>query len=302
MPPARLAILYEHPEWFRPLFEALRAHSIAYEEWRAESLTIDAGRVRYPDVVFNRMSASAAWRGHGCAQFAAGELLALLESRGVDVVNGAAAYAVEISKLRQASVFSKAGVRRPATLAVNRRELIVEAARSLGYPLFVKPNCGGAGHGVRRFESEAALAAAAGSLDPGIDGLFLVQTAAPAGELLRIEVLGGEVLYAVRVEREAGQFALCPADACAGGVRFVPVTLPLALEREALAVARAARLDVGGVECFIDPRTEEAVFCEINALSNFVAGARDLLGFCPTQRLVDYLARRLQAAPVSRLL
>lgn len=299
MLPARLAILYEHPEWFRPLFNALRARSIAYEEWRAESLTIDAGRRRYPDLVFNRMSSSAAWRGHGCGQFAVGELLALLESRGVEVVNGSVAYAVEISKLRQSEVFRKAGVRHPATLAVNRRELLVEAARSLSYPLFVKPNCGGAGHGVRRFESEAALAAGLSSLEPGIDGLFLLQAAAPAGELLRVEVLGGEVLYAVRIEREAGQFALCPADACAAGVRFVPVALPVALEREALAVARAARLDAGGLECFIDPRSGEAVFYDINALSNFVSGARDLLGFCPTQRLVDYLVRRLQAVPVA---
>lgn len=299
MLPARLAILYEHPEWFRPLFEALRAQSIAYEEWRAESLRLDTGRRRYPDLVFNRMSPSAAWRGHGCGQFAVGELLALLESRGVEVVNGSAAYAVEVSKLRQAEVFRKAGVRYPATLAVNQRNLLIEAARTLGYPLFVKPNCGGAGHGVRRFESEAALTAALDGLEPGIDGLFLLQTAAPAGELLRIEVLGGELLYAVRIEREAGQFALCPADACGAGVRFVPVTLPVALEREALAVARAARLDVGGVECFIDPRSGEAVFCDINALSNFVAGARELLGFCPTRRLVDYLARRLQAVPVA---
>jgi glutathione synthase/RimK-type ligase-like ATP-grasp enzyme len=293
---ARLAILYEHPEWFKPLFAALRERSLDYEEWRAEALTIGAPR-RYPDLVFNRMSASASWRGHGCAQFAVAELLALLESRGVEVVNGTAAYAVEISKLRQAEVFRKAGVRHPAALAVNRRELLPEAARALGYPLFVKPNCGGAGHGVRRFENEAGLAAALPALESGPDGLFLAQAAAPEGELLRLEVLGGELLYAVRVERAEGQFALCPAEACAAGVRFTPVTPSLELEREALAVARAARLDLGGVECFVDRRTGEAVFYDINALSNFVAGARELLGFCPTARLAEYLARRLRAAP-----
>lgn len=300
MPLARLAILYEHPAWFGPLLAALRARSIGFEEWKAESLVIDAGQRRFPDLVFNRMSASAAWRGHGCAQFAVAELLALLESRGVDVVNGSAAYAVEISKLRQAAVFRKAGVRHPATLAVNRREQLPVAARALGFPLFVKPNCGGAGHGVRRFENEAALAAALPELEAGIDGLYLAQAAAPEGELLRIEVLGGELLYAVRIEREAGRFALCPADACGAGVRFVPVTVPIALEREALAVARAARLDVGGMECFLDARTGEAVFYDINALSNFVAGARELLGFCPTARLVDYLARRLAVVPLPR--
>lgn len=300
MSAARLAILYEHPEWFRGLFSALKGRALDYEEWRADSLIIDDARRRYPDLVFNRMSASAAWRGHGCAQFAVAELLALLESRGVEVVNGSAAYAIEVSKIRQAAAFRKAGVRHPATMAVNRSERLPEAARSLGFPVFVKPNCGGAGHGVARFADEAQLAAALPSLEPGIDGLFLVQTAAPEGELLRLEVLGGEVLYAVRIEREEGRFALCPADACGAGVRFVPVLPPVALEREALAVARAARLDVGGVECFVDGRSGEAVFYDINALSNFVANARELLGFCPTERLVDYLARRLSAVPLPR--
>lgn len=297
---ARLAILYEHPEWFRPLFAALRARSLDWEEWPAAGLVIDAGRRRMPDLVVNRMSASASWRGHGAGQFAVAELLALLEGRGVEVVNGSAAYAIEISKIRQAAAFRRAGVRSPATVAVNARELLPEAARSVGYPLFVKPNCGGAGHGVRRFASEAELVGAMAGLEAGVDHLFLVQAAAPVGELIRIEVLGGEVLYAVRVERGEGQYGLCPADSCGNGVRFAPVQLPLALEREALAVARAARLDLGGVECFVDARTGEAVFYDINALSNFVANARELLGFCPTARLVDYLERRLAAAPLPR--
>lgn len=300
MSSARLAILYEHPEWFRPLFAALRGRAVDFEEWRAESLVLDDSRRRYPDLVLNRMSPSAAWRGHGCAQFAVAESLSLLESRGVDVLNGSAAYSVEVSKLRQAAVFRKAGVRHPATIAVNRRELLPEAARSLGYPLFVKPNCGGAGHGVHRFDDENALLATLSAIEPSIDGLFLLQTAAPSGDLLRIEFLGSEILYAVRIDRDAEQFALCPADACGGGVRFTPVQLPVALEREALAIARAARLDLGGVECFLDPRTGDAVFYDINALSNFVANAPELLGFCPTSRLVDFLVRRLNSAPLSR--
>lgn len=300
MSAARLAILYEHPEWFRPLFAALRDRSIGFEQWHAAALLMDAGRVRYPDVVFNRMSASAAWRGNGAARFAVAELLALLESRGVEVVNGGAAFAVEVSKLRQADVFRRAGVRHPATVAVTARERLPEAARSLGYPVFVKPNCGGAGHGVRRFASENELLGAISTLEAGIDGIFVMQTAAPAGDLLRIEVLGGEVLYAVKIQRAEGQFALCPADACGAGVTFTAVQIPVALEREALAVARAARMDVGGVECFVDVRTGEACFYDINVLSNFVANAREIVGFCPTSRLVDYLARRLRAAPLPR--
>ena len=75
---ARLAILYEHPQWFRMLFEALRRTGIAFEEWRADALGWALEQTEWPDLVFNRMSASAAWRGHGRAQFAVRELLSVL--------------------------------------------------------------------------------------------------------------------------------------------------------------------------------------------------------------------------------
>ncbi|MDQ2745701.1 MAG: hypothetical protein M3T96_00360, partial [Acidobacteriota bacterium] len=56
-----IAIYYEHPEWFRPLFAALDRRGIAYEK-------IDASNNFYNPsenlndkyaLVFNRMSASA---------------------------------------------------------------------------------------------------------------------------------------------------------------------------------------------------------------------------------------------------
>jgi len=57
----------------------------------------------------------------------------------------------------------------------------------------------------------------------------------------------------------------------------------------ALRLATAAHLDVGGIEYLIDDRTGRMCYYDINALSNFVADAKEVVGFDPTVRMVDYL-------------
>ena len=57
-------------------------------------------------------------------------------------------------------------------------------------------------------------------------------------------------------------------------------------------ISRAAHLDVGGIEFLVDDRDGRHYFYDINALSNFVADAENVIGFDPFVRLVDYLERR----------
>ncbi|MBC7797637.1 MAG: hypothetical protein H7Z37_12255 [Pyrinomonadaceae bacterium] len=56
----------------------------------------------------------------------------------------------------------------------------------------------------------------------------------------------------------------------------------------------AAKIDVGGVEYLIDDETGDALFYDINALSNFVADARNLIGFDPHEKLVDFLQQEIE--------
>jgi len=60
-------------------------------------------------------------------------------------------------------------------------------------------------------------------------------------------------------------------------------------------IVAGAKIDVGGVEYIIDERDGRLLFYDINALSNFVAGAPRILGFDPHERLVDYLEQRRDA-------
>ena len=58
---------------------------------------------------------------------------------------------------------------------------------------------------------------------------------------------------------------------------------------------RKAKIDVGGIEYMIDDRDGRLVYYDVNALSNFVADAVNVVGFDPFARLVDYLEQRAAA-------
>jgi glutathione synthase/RimK-type ligase-like ATP-grasp enzyme len=74
------------------------------------------------------------------------------------------------------------------------------------------------------------------------------------------------------------------------------VSPPPELVEAAERIARAAGLDVGGVEYLVDDRDGTARFYDINALSNFVAKPLDVLGWDPHDRLVDYLEAAIAEA------
>jgi hypothetical protein len=79
-------------------------------------------------------------------------------------------------------------------------------------------------------------------------------------------------------------------------IRMTAVRPPAALIDAAERIALATNLDVGGIEVMIDDRDGTPRFYDINALSNFVANPLDVLGWNPHERLVDYLAKRIEEA------
>jgi biotin carboxylase len=309
-----LAIYYEHPDWFRPLFAELDRRGTPYVRLRVDDHVYDPGDwgLRY-GLVFNRMSPSAYTRGRGAALFYTLQLLSHLEQTGVRVVNGAAAYRMEISKALQLTLLKSLGLPYPAARVIHDPCQAAAAARDLRWPVVIKPNVGGSGAGIRRFDAPAQLAdaVAAGALDLGPDSTALVQEFIPAeeGRITRVEVLGGKYLYAIRVYSPGDTFNLCPADACqtTGGAALArtacPVDAPdLGLRVEGYRppdeviqqverIMNAARIDVGGVEYVTDARDGKRYFYDVNALSNFVADAPRVVGFDPFARLVDYLQR-----------
>ena len=71
---------------------------------------------------------------------------------------------------------------------------------------------------------------------------------------------------------------------------------PREIIREVERIAERVSLDVGGIEYLVDDRDGRHYFYDINALSNFVADGRNVVGFDPFERLVDYLVARVNSS------
>lgn len=310
-----IAVLHEHPDWFRPLFAELDQRGLPYRRIDAASHSWDPSERQSPySLVLNRASPSAYLRGHAQSTFHTLHWLRHLERLEVPVVNGSGVYGLELSKATQLDLLETLGLPYPRSRVINDPRQAPAAAATLRYPVLVKANIGGSGAGIVRYDDEASLAAAvsAGQVELGIDGVALVQEAAPLrnGHITRVETLGGEYLYAINVFPAAGSFDLCPADACQtttgvelvrgacaidapkNGLRVEGCTPPAEIVAQVERIAREAQLDVGGIEYLVDDRDGRHYFYDINALSNFVADAPSVVGFDPWTRLVDYLEAR----------
>lgn len=314
----RLAIFYEHSQWFTPLFAELDRRGIEYDRLLAHEHQFDPRERRSPyALVLNRMSPSAYTRGHAHAIFYGLQYLAYLDSIGANVVNGYEAFRLETSKAMQLDLFERLGLRYPRARVINHASQVLTAARDLTFPVVVKPNIGGSGAKIRRFDSVEELRAVVESelLDLGIDNTALVQEYLPArdGHIVRVEILNDEFLYAIKVYPKPGEgFNLCPADICQPDNLIQPLSteacpvdavpkLGLRVEAampsrqvtaDARRIMRAADIDVGGVEYLVDDRDGQVYYYDVNALSNFVADAPNVVGFDPFPRLVDYLEQR----------
>ena len=84
----------------------------------------------------------------------------------------------------------------------------------------------------------------------------------------------------------------CAVDAPKSGLRVEGTTPPREIIAQVERIAREARLDVGGIEYLVDDRDGQHYFYDINALSNFVADAPNVVGFDPWTRFADYLEAR----------
>jgi len=296
-----LIVFYEHPEWFKPLFAALDRGKLAWRAIDAAGHSFDPGETVPPaPLVLNRIAMSSFLRQAEHPIFYAQALFAHWEGLGAHVLNGSGALALDASKARQLALIHRLGLAAPVTRVVHARADLAAAARSVGFPLVVKADIGGAGAGIVRYDSLADLkhAIALGTVPAGINGVTLVQDYVPrrGGRITRVETLGGRYLYALDIESDGDTFDLCPADACAVGrppLRMTRADPPPELIAASEAIVQAAGIDVGGVEYLIDDRDGVARFYDINALSNFVANPHEVLGWDPHDRLVDWLLQHI---------
>ena len=212
-----LVVLFEHPEWQKPLWAALDRRGIAYAALDLKSAAFDPDAVPAASLYFNQASPSAYVRGNTRAVPLALSLMRSLELGGARVLNGSRAFLLELSKSAQAALLGKLGIPHPRSLAFNDPEAAL-AQWTGGWPALLKPEQGGSG--ARMFllhsgeELLRLLREQASLWLP--DNLLLLQEYFPvdaARGIVRMEFLGGKMLYAMRVVSH-GAFNLCPSVEC----------------------------------------------------------------------------------------
>lgn len=309
-----IGIFYEHPTWFGPLFAELERRQIPFVKIAAEAHQYDPLEKEPPFSLFiNRMSSSAHLRGHVQGYFHVTNYLFHLERLGVPVINGLAAQQIESSKAKQLALLSGLGLKFPKSKVVNHVSQIVSAAKTLQFPIVVKANIGGSGAGIVRFDTLKGLEQAihAEQISLGIDHTALVQEylVPKGGHIIRVETLNKKFLYAIKVHTTGESFNLCPAELCQvpeptdalaclteaprKGIKVEAYTPSSEIIEQVERIAEAANLDVGGIEYLVSETDGENYFYDINALSNFVADAVNVVGFNPYVTFVDYIEERL---------
>jgi glutathione synthase/RimK-type ligase-like ATP-grasp enzyme len=321
-----IAVIYENEAWMAPLFAALEDAGAPVARVFANTATFDPrGPAPEWSLAVNKVSPSSYLRSHGPSISFARAYLPFLEASGVPVVNGSEAFRLETSKALQLQLLDRLAIRAPRAHVANETERILAAAAGLRFPVIVKPNVGGSGALMRRFDSLEELrdgAAPSGPpggtpIDRGPDGTVLVQEYLEPedGSIVRVEFLDGQFLYAIRITNDSeADFNLCPADICQipestdqYGNAVVGATAKKPLRIEAfdapgemidavLRIAREGKLDVGGVEYLVARRDGLPYVYDINALSNFVTDAPSLVGFDPHARFAEYLLDRAKVA------
>lgn len=276
-------MLHENPDWYPPFAAAFDAEGVEHEQWLLGDGPLDLDAVPPPGVYWSRTSASSHTRGNVFAKDHARAVLGWLESHGRRVVGGRRVLDLEMSKAAQHAALRAAGLDVPRTIAVAGREELVRAAGKLPVPFITKHNQGGKGLGVRRFESVDAFAAHLDSPDYAapVDGITLVQEYVPPAEpyITRVEVVGGEYVYAITADIARGGFELCPADACAldGGATAAPSLFALRagfddhpIIGRYLDFARRNGIEIAGFE-FIETADGRLVTYDVNTTTNYNA-------------------------------
>ena len=310
-----LVVLFEHPEWQKPLWAALDARGIRYAALDLKHAAFDPDSVPEAPLYFNQASPSAYLRGNTRAVPLALSLMRSLELGGARVLNGSRAFQLEISKSAQAALMRTLGIPHPRSLVFNDVEMALAQWRG-GWPALLKPEQGGSGARMFLLHSRDELPSLLRD-QPSLwlpDNLLLLQEyfpVDPAQGIVRMEFLGGRLLYAMRVVSH-GAFNLCPSEVCnpeagAGSHGMAPERAPVkpvefhpypAVPASAVAmgekIMESGGLDVGGIE-YLEASDGRLIFYDVNANSNLRAPIGQAFGLDPFERVVDYLEALIMA-------
>ncbi len=309
-----LVVLFEHSEWQKPLFAALDRRGVRFGKYDLKRGAFDPADLPDAPLYFNQASPRAYVRGNARAVPFAFALMRSLELGGARVLNGTRAFALELSKSAQAALMGRLGIMHPGSMAFNDVDTAI-AHWGDRWPALIKPEQGGSGARMYLVHSADELRRLLRD-SPDLwfpDNLLLLQEyfpVDPSRGIVRMEFLGGELLYAMRVISH-GAFNLCPSEVCnpetgdshcalgeappSAPVEFLPYAqVPTSAVETGQILMEAGGLDVGGIE-YLEADDSRLIFFDINANSNLRTPIARAFGFDPFERVVDFLVAQLEA-------
>ena len=301
-------VLYENPAWLPPLLEGLAAEGFT-DVRLVELVEGIVDPLKSPDdgIWINRISPSSHTRGHAATIELGREVLYWLESHGRRVINGLAAFEVEVSKLRQDLVLNRWGIQTPRTVLALGTSAILEAAATFDGPFITKHNQGGKGLGIRLFDSveplEAWLNDPSFDAGPGEKVILQQYIQSPEPFITRVEVAGGRLLFAMQSNTSDG-FELCPSDACqlenkpapevcpvdvpSSKFSHSPLTADDPLVRKYIAMCKGEGIDLAGIE-FIEDANGERYTYDINGTTNYSGVFAKDIGIDGMREVAQYI-------------
>jgi RimK family alpha-L-glutamate ligase len=223
------------------------------------------------------------------------DALQRLQAGGVAVLNPPAALEACVDKYLTAARLEAAGLPVPPTVACQHADAALEAFAALGGDVVVKPLFGSEGRGMVRVSDPDLAWRTFRTLERLQAVLYLQRFIDHPGWDLRVFVLGGRVLTAMRRHTNGGW----RTNVAQGGKGEIVRVSP---EEEALALAAAAALGapVAGVDLLPD-RSGDWYVLEVNAVPGWRALA-PVTGVDVAAEMVRFLTReyRAPAAPGER--
>jgi RimK family alpha-L-glutamate ligase len=274
----------------------------AGDGWHVRDLIRAAERLRHDAVAvdFRRVSAGVAHAPEALAGFDCVlvrtmppgsleqvvfrmDLLHRAQARGVAVLNPPRAVETCVDKYLATAYLSGAGLRVPPTVVCQHADTALEAFEALGGDVVVKPLFGSEGRGMVRVSDSELAWRTFRTLERTQSILYMQQFIRHPGWDLRVFVLGGRVLTAMR-RYSGGDWRTNVAQGGRGEVeRLGPDE-----ERLALRAAAAVGAVVAGVDLLPGPAGEWYVI-EVNAVPGWRALA-PVTGVDVATAMIDFLA------------
>lgn len=296
----RIALLTQEAENYscRRLIQAAeaRGHVIEALETRRCFMNINSAKpeVHYEGRVLPRFDAVIPRIGPGITQYGCA-VVRQFAMTGAHCLNSADAIAVSRDKLLAHQILARYGVPMPVTVFASAATEIAAILPIVGgVPLVVKLLQASQGRGVVLAESEAAARSVIGAFQD-LEAHFLVQqfVAEAKGADIRLLVIGGKVVAAMKRQAQAGDFR---SNLHRGG-KAEPIR-PSKEERElAVRAARIMGLEAAGVD--ILRAHDGPKILEVNS-SPGLKGIETVTGENIAEQMISHLERRLGQTPRRR--